>query len=128
MRNLLARLTGRGLCPPRMLPTLRRTRAVGLGWVIGGTAGFLSLILLGAWMDLDGEERRLQQRLDERAVWLGGFLDGRAEGRLALRAQLDSAYLQGLADGAGRGCTAPQSGPQSAPQVQAQPQRLMVRP
>lgn len=121
MRKLLAHIAHlagrRGLGSPRPLPTVTR-RGGSLAWAIGGTAGFILLMVLGAWLDIDGEERRLQQQLDEHATWIGGVLEGRAAERRVLLQQIDGhlaeAYQRGWDDGCAGAAT--------------QPQRLMVRP
>ena len=71
---------------------------------IAAAAALVLLLGLGTWLDLGSEELHVQAKLDERALWLAGFIDGRADGRELAEMAAARAFEIGVKHGRSQGC------------------------
>jgi hypothetical protein len=84
------------------LPELQRTET----WLrrnlvgIALAAAAIAVIALGQLLDVGSEaELHMEQLVAERAIYMGGVVEGRRLANLALQARLQAAYEQGVRDG-----------------------------
>ena len=82
------------------------SRSTRSNWLFGlaASAALVLLLALGSWLDLGGQEIELQAKLDERATWLAGFMDGRADGRQAADKAARRAFELGVQHGRSQAC------------------------